>query len=91
MPRPSTAGPGEAYLLLANLDQSPREVTCVLHPEKLPHPLKTLAGAEVVIESSALGSQPEKTPAKALDAAALTGAGIQFAIPGDGAVLVRVR
>ena len=31
--------PGEAYLLLANLDQSPREVTCVLHPEKLPHPL----------------------------------------------------
>ena len=31
--------PGEAYLLLANLDQDPHEVTCVLHPEKLPYPL----------------------------------------------------
>jgi hypothetical protein len=83
--------PGEAYLLLANLDKAPREVTCRLRPEKLAHPLKTPAEAEIVIESSAPDSQPEKTPAKALDAAALTGGGVKVTIPGDGAVLVRVR
>jgi hypothetical protein len=82
---------GEAYLLLANLDQAPREVTCRLRPENLPYPQKTLAKAEVVIESSTLGRQPEKTPVKALDAAALTGSGVKVTIPGDGAVLIRVR
>jgi Domain of unknown function (DUF6259) len=83
--------PGEAYLLLANLDKSPREVTCRLRPEKLPYPLKTPAGAEIVTDSSAPKTGSEIRAAKALDAAALIGAGVKVTIPGDGAVLVRVR
>ena len=36
---------GTAYVLLANLDSSSKEVSCVLHPGKLPCPLARLASA----------------------------------------------
>ena len=70
--------PGEAFLLLANLEAEPREVTCALRPEKLPHPLARPA--------SAVGPGGEK-----LDVLKLVGEGIKLTLPGDGAVLVLVR
>ena len=82
---------GEAYLLLANLDQASREVTCRLRPEMLPYPLKALSGAEIATDSSTPKTGSEKRAAKALDATALTGVGVKVTIPGDGAVLVRVQ
>ena len=74
--------PGEAYLLLANLDQNAKEVTCVLHPEKLPHPLPRLTTAKKLTGSA--------TTADNLDAVQLTGPGIKITIPGDGAILIQV-
>jgi len=83
--------PGEAYLLLANLDRAPREVTCRLRPENLPFPLSRPAEAAIVAISPAQTGTADKPPDPALDAGALAGSGIKITIPGDGAVVIRVR
>ena len=75
--------PGEAYLLVANLDQDPREVTCVLHPEKLPHPLARPVGAAAVTSGN--------RDASSLNVRQLIGEGLKITIPGDDAILIRVR
>ena len=73
---------GEAYLLLANLDQKPREVTCVLHPEELPCPLaKPIAANRLAPEQPAVG----------LDIRQLVGEGLAIQLPGDTAILIQVR
>ncbi|MBN1852645.1 MAG: hypothetical protein JW829_07965 [Pirellulales bacterium] len=82
--------PAEAYLLLANLDQNPREVTCVLHPDKLPYPLAGPVSATwLAVSSDSSGTQGQQERSK-LDGRQLVGEGIQITIPGDGAILVRV-
>jgi hypothetical protein len=82
--------PGEAYLLLANLDQDAREVTCVLHPEKLPHPLAHPAAAARM--TAAAPSVPRgQREASVLNVRQLIGEGLQVAIPGDDAILIHVR
>lgn len=78
--------PGEAYLLLANLDPEPREVACVLHPEKLPHPLTRPTTATLLITT---GGESKAT--SNLDAGRLVGKGVKITVPGDGAILVQVR
>ncbi len=77
--------PGEAFLLLANLHEEAREVTCTLDPQRLPHPLTRPTAATRL--ASAGGEQEEAE----LDVAKLLGEGIRIQLPGDGAVLVRVR
>jgi len=83
--------PGEAYLLLANLGKAPREVTFRLRPDRLPYPLSRPAEAAIVALSPAQTGTADKPPDPALDAGALTDSGIKITIPGDGAVLIRVR
>ena len=83
--------PGEVYLLIANFDQTVREVTCVLRPEKLPYPMPRPAAAAIVAGGLAPPGSGIEPAAQALDIVALTGKGAKIAIPGDGAVLVRVR
>ncbi len=83
--------PGEAYLFLANLDAEPREVTCVLKPEKLPYPLARLTSAANLAATTASAGPPAENHVSSLDVEQLTGAGIKLTIPGDGAILVRVR
>ncbi len=82
---------GEAYLLLANLDQSPREVTCVLHPDKLPHPLTQPATAVRLPAPTAPSDNSGQQAATVVDVRQLTGDGAKIAIPGDDAVLIHVR
>jgi len=82
--------PGEAYLLLANVDPSAHEVTCVLHPEKLPCPLPRLISAKTQATSAAPAGGPVQQEAS-LNADQLTGEGVKIAIPGDGAILIQVR
>ena len=79
---------GEAYLLLANLDPEPHEVTCVLHPEKLPHPLTNLTTA-TRLAFSADGQVAIDTPG--LDVRQLTGEGVSLTLPGDDVTLIQVR
>jgi len=82
---------GEAFLLLANLDESPREVTCVLHPAKLPHPLARPSVAvrlPATAASSGSGDQPDTFR---LVVGQLIGQGVKITIPGDDAILIHVR
>lgn len=76
---------GEAFVLLANLEQKPSEVTCVLHPEKLPCPLNHPANASV------LAGNPASQALSDLDIAQLVGNGLKITVPGDGAMLIRIR
>jgi hypothetical protein len=83
--------PGEAFIFLANLDQTPREVNCVLHPEKLPYPL---ARPTAAIRTGATGAAPggrDQQNAPTLDVRQLLGPGLKVALPGDGGVVIRVR
>lgn len=77
--------PGEAFVLLANLQGEAREVTCTLDPQKLPHPLARPTAATRL--ASAGGEQEEAE----LDVGKLLSEGIKIQLPADGAVLVRVR
>jgi hypothetical protein len=83
--------PGEAFLLLANLDESPREVTCVLRPDRLPHPLaQPEVATRLPAPAASSGSADPPAPLD-LDVRQLTGQGVQVTIPGAGAILIHVR
>jgi len=82
--------PGEAYLLLANLDQDPREVTCALDPEKLPHPLaRPVAAARLT--AAAPSDRRDPPEASSLDVRQLIGEGLKVTIPGDDVIVIHVR
>lgn len=88
--------PGEAYILLANLEKVPREVRCVVRPGRLPYPLGSIASARIVARSGGAGSgaaDAGKTSDASgdLDAEALVREGVTVRVPADGAVMVRVR
>ncbi len=83
--------PGESYLLLANLDQGSREVVCVLHPEKLPYPLAHPSSAARLTAAAAPSVNRDQSGASSLDIRQLIGAGLKVTIPGDDAILIRVR
>ncbi len=83
--------PGEAWLLLANLDAEPREVTCVLHPERLPYPLASLTSATRVAATAASAGSQGPGGAASLNVRQLAGEGVKIAIPGDDAILIRIR
>lgn len=82
---------GEAFLVLANLDSSPRDVTCVLHPEKLPHPLAHPATAVRLPAPAAPSGSRDRPDASSLDVRQLIGEGLKITIPGDDAILIQVR
>lgn len=80
--------PNEAWLLLANLDPEPREVTCVLRADKLPYPLARPFAARKLTATASAGGQPEGV---SLDTRQLTGDGLRLTIPADGMTLVHVK
>jgi len=83
--------PGEAWLLLANLDQDAKEITCALHPEKLPYPLERPAAATKLASGSAPAGGPDDAAASKLDVRQLVGEGLKLTLPGDGVMLIQVR
>jgi hypothetical protein len=84
--------PGESFLLLANLDQAPRTVTCVLRPDRLPHPLDRVTVArKLVVGAAGEDKKSDQQTAVNLDQERLTGEGIKIEIPADDAVFVQVR
>ena len=74
--------PGEVYVLLANLDAEGKEVTCVLHPEKLPHPLRRVTAATRLAPAG---------EGLKLDIRQWVGDGIKLSLTGDDAFVIRVR
>jgi hypothetical protein len=83
--------PEEAHLLLANLDPSPREVTCVLHPEKLPHPLAHPTRATRLAPTAGSAGSPSPGDASSLSVRRLIGDGLKLTIPGDDAFLIQIQ
>jgi hypothetical protein len=83
--------PGETYLLLANLDPEAHEVTCVLHPQTLPHPLANPTIATRVQATAVAAGAQAPAGAVSLDVRQLVGEGLKITIPGDDAILIQVR
>ncbi|MBN2021767.1 MAG: hypothetical protein JW809_03150 [Pirellulales bacterium] len=78
-----------AYLLVANLDASPCEVTCALVPEKLPCPLTpSLAAAR--LPAPGAGDSPGQVEKQELDARQLIGQGIKIPLAGDEVTVIQV-
>ncbi len=72
--------PGEAWLLLANLDAEPREATCVLDSRKLPHPIANPTSATRLPNDGSI-----------VDVRQLVAEGLKITIPGDDLILIQVR
>ena len=83
--------PGEAYLLLANLEKNAREVRCRVRPEKLPYPLPSPEAATVLGGITGTSQVSEKSTAPDLNVRQLIGEGAQIALPADGAILLHLR
>jgi hypothetical protein len=71
----------EAFVILANFNAEPRTVSCRVAPGALPSPLAGVSTAEIIA-----GGAPAR-----LDAGRLTGGGENVTIPGDGAVVLRLK
>lgn len=83
--------PGEAYLLVANLEPTARELECVLHPERLAHPLASPRAASKWTVKDLTEPARRESAGVSLDVQQLVGKGIRIAVPGDEAILIRVR
>lgn len=77
--------PGEAFLLIANLDETPQEIRCVLQPRNLPHPLASIRAASVVSSDA-----PNKSES-AIDVQQLLQGGVKLQVSADSVVLLKVQ
>jgi hypothetical protein len=76
--------PHESWIVVGNLEEGSRTVTCAVHADKLPCPLPSITISEALLS-------PVNGLKVSLDSKQLTGAGITLTIPGDSAVLLHVR
>jgi hypothetical protein len=83
--------PGEAYVVLANLDNISKEVRCVVHPQRLPHPLTKPVAAALLDETTGAGKDSGKPGSVNLKADQLIGEGVKIAVPANSAVLLHIR
>jgi hypothetical protein len=73
--------PGEAHILLANLQPESRQVRCVINPQALKYPMTAVRSAKLLDQGDNRG----------LDAGRLTGEGERFSLPGDGVRLLHLQ
>ncbi len=73
--------PGEAYILLANLQRESRTISSFIDPRALKHPLTSALSAKLIDQGMSQG----------LDARRLTGEGEQISLPGDGVRLLHLQ
>jgi hypothetical protein len=72
--------PGEAYILLANVDTNTKKVRIQVDLQNLPYPLATIASAEILEKNASF-----------LHVANLTGGGEEVTIEADDVVLIRIN
>jgi len=73
--------PGEAYILLANLEAEPRKITCTINPQDLSYPLSSISSCEILSKGESIE----------LDASKLADSGESITIPADDVVLLHVK
>jgi hypothetical protein len=83
--------PNESWIILGNLDDTPREVRCTLNPGRLPHPLAAITNATLVPAPQNGPAGGSQDAPKTLDARQLTGDGITLIIQPASAILIRVN
>jgi hypothetical protein len=83
--------PGESYVLLGNLEKDPQALRCIVHPEKLPHPLTSLVAATALGGTSAPGPDAATTGPLTLAVRELMGPGTRVMVPADSAVVLHIR
>jgi hypothetical protein len=71
--------PGEAWLLLANLESTPRDVTCRLDASRLPVPMTRIVSATRI------------EPSAELEVRQLCGAGVTLSLPAADLALIHLR
>lgn len=74
----------EAWIVIGNLDESARQVSVKLHPDKLPFPLASVGAAKIV------PWHKENHPLLDISPEELTAGGVSVNVPGQGAVLIHV-
>jgi len=83
--------PDESWLVLGNLEESAREVQCLLRPDKLPYPLPSIISAALFSLGSIPTNGSDQVAPLPLDVRQLTGKGVSLTLPPNTAVLLRVR
>jgi hypothetical protein len=73
--------PGEAYILVGNLDGQLKNVTCKINPRNLPYPLFSVSLAEI----------PDGDKSVNLNIDKLIRDGENITLPADGVVLVHIK
>jgi len=74
--------PGEAYVLLANLDLNPKKVGIRIDPKNLPYPLAAIKSVEILGKEGAVVS---------LQVSNIDKGGEEVTIPADDIVLIRIK
>ena len=75
--------PGEAFVLVGNLDKTAGEIRCAVKPDRLRHPLQALASARLTRASGGGASE--------LNVAELVSRGVVLNVPADATVLLQLR
>jgi len=72
---------GEAYIILGNLEIEPKDITFTINLSNLPYPLSIANSARIIDKGSSINLSFDK----------LTSNGENITVPGDGAVLIRIK
>jgi len=83
--------PGEAYIVLGNLQKDPQEVRCTVRPDRLPYPLSSPVAATVSGGVAGTVKDAESASKLNLSVGQLIGDGVKVTLPADGAVLLHIR
>jgi hypothetical protein len=83
--------PGMSYVILANLDEKPQEVGCIVRPSELPYPLTSINAAKLINPVPANEASLNTDRSADVDVGRLTSDGIRVNLPGDRAVLLQIR
>lgn len=83
--------PGEAFVLLGNLQERAQEVRCVVRPQNLPCPLGSLSHATLFREPANAIPDGKQVGPLQLDVKQLVREGVPVTLPADGLVLLQIR
>jgi hypothetical protein len=83
--------PGEAYLLLGNLERTAQEVRCIVQPKNLPRPLAAPVAATVWGAATGTNGVAQPSDKRNLDVGQLIGEGAKVTLPADSMVLLHIR